>query len=630
MFTFSDAEYKWCISCNGNIRKESSWCKLCRNPITSKFFARESAFPMNTINDAARWLPRFNSLIVNCSNELQERLKRVDDETPPPTIGIPDGVDPLIYRVESRDEEVCGHEPPDPTVSGMLWDFLLAIHASGASLQEICAHPKLQLLEITPQEILAEYELRKSEIENGQRCRYCSEFILSQDLEPCRFCEGLGDKTPKQRPSFLSPPLNLELLRDVILYEAAVRTMSGAEQISPEILAANKIDASIIDREVLKQRSSAAPPMTRWLRRMRELGLKSYLHFDSMLISSFVDVGTALKKRDDEAIIVLEHAVARGENLPEAQYDVGRALEHLSLIYKKRQNYEKAKELQERAKKCMTYGMDEATKQMMESMTTGLGDLEDTLGVDEDPEARLISYEETLKNFTARSDALTAHMESVMPGLGAALSGFVQSLSAETNRVGNVGKLRLEAGVAEKQGDYKLAESKYLEVLDVVGEGISITSLKSGVLTDLAALYQKTGDLVQAEARFHEAIDYSRELFEAKPDFGGVPLATARAAYAKFLRDQKRFDEACKEFQIAINMQEAIAHEFSEKYGHDVETYSDGLAMTLVEYAELLTLMNRTEEAVEVKARAKSLNDFIEARRAEIAAQRKVEKEFGF
>lgn len=627
MFEFSDSEYKWCGNCGGNIRVQSPWCKLCREAIGSKFFGDCDGYPMAVIDDCARWLPAFNSTVKMASPELQARLKKVDDDTPPPTIGIPDGADPITARYESRDAEVCGHEPPSPSAAGLLWDILVSIHERGQSLTDLCRHPKLQLLEITPQEILAEYELRKAEIENNQRCSYCSEFIISAYQEPCRYCDGFRDSIPKPRASTLSKTLDVNLLRDVILYEAAMRTISGGEQLTAEILAANHIENESIDREVLKQRTTPTPPMSRFLRRMNDLGLKSYLSFNSLAISEIIDLANSLKGRSEEAIIVLEHAIERGESSTDAQYDVARAMEYLSLLYRKCEQFEKAKELHEQARELQTYGMDEETKRLMREMTMDVSELASAMGLDADPEARLISFEESMQQFQEKSVQMAAMIDSMIPGLGSALSSITQNLSSGLN---NMSRLRLEADVAKQNGNLELAEAKYQEILQTSVDDYTGVMLSSSIYAELAWIYLEKGDAAHAESILKQGMDKSRSLYEVKPDLGAPVYTTARFAYAKFLKKTNRLDEALGELRVVANMQEAMISNHVESYGGERIAFSEELIGVLQELSEVLNLLGQTEIADGITVRATQLAAEHQSWKDKQQARAAKEKEFGF
>lgn len=627
MFEFSDSEYKWCGNCGGNIRIQSPWCKLCREAIGSKFFGASDGYPMAVIDDCARWLPTFNSTVKMAAQDLQARFKKVDDDTPPPTIGIPDGADPIRSRYESRDAEVCGHEPPSPSAAGLLWDILVSIHERGHSLTELCQHPKLQLLEITPQEILAEYELRKAEIENNQRCSYCSEFIISPYQEPCRYCDGFRDSTPKPRPSTLSKTLDVNLLRDVILYEAAMRTISGGEQLAPEILAANHIENESIDREVLKQRTTPTPPMSRFLRRMSELGLKSYLSFNSLAISEIIDLANLLKGRNDEAIIVLEHAIKRGESTPDAQYDIGRAMEHLSLLYRKCEQFEKAKELHEQAQELQTYGMDEETKKLMREMALDVSEIAGAVGMDADPEARLISLDESMQQFQEKSSKIAAMLDSMLPGFGSVLSGITQNLSSGVNRLS---RLRLEADIAKKNGNLELAEAKYQEILQTSQDDFTGVMMSSSVYAELAWIYLERGDAARAESTLKQGLDMTRSLYEVKPDLGAPLYTNVRFAYGKFLKKTNRLDEALGELRAVANMQEAMISNHIESYGGERIAFSEELIQVFQELSDVLSMLGQTEISDGIKVRATELSAEYQIWKDQQQARAAKEKEFGF
>lgn len=254
MFTFSDTDYDWCSDCSGNIRKGSAWCRYCKKRVEEADFETRQRSAQLNIGYASRWLPSFDKLIESVP-EIRKRVQDSDAAIPAPAIGVPDRLDAEQYRLASRNDGQIWPDFPEPAVNGLIWDVLLALHAKGVNIREICEHPKLQMLEITPQEILAEYELRQSEIQNGERCKYCSEYILASSQEACRFCEGFEDVCPKPAPYVWDKPTDLSFLRAVLLHVAAKRTINGGEPLDAEILSAHSIDSQAIDREILKLRT---------------------------------------------------------------------------------------------------------------------------------------------------------------------------------------------------------------------------------------------------------------------------------------------------------------------------------------------------------------------------------------
>ncbi|MBZ0188772.1 MAG: hypothetical protein K8F91_21190, partial [Candidatus Obscuribacterales bacterium] len=170
MFGFSESEYKWCPQCAGNIRKQANYCRFCKKAINNKLLKDPVVPAVFAIDAVSQWLPDFNSLTDKISLDLKGRFEKADIDTPAPTIGVPSHIDPIEYRQQNRESEVCPPEPPEAHVAGLIYDILLSIFSGGENLTEICQHPRLKLLEVTPQEVVAEYELRKQEIDKGYQC----------------------------------------------------------------------------------------------------------------------------------------------------------------------------------------------------------------------------------------------------------------------------------------------------------------------------------------------------------------------------------------------------------------------------------------------------------------------------
>jgi len=614
MFEFAEADYKWCTYCGGNIRKAAHWCRLCRKATGSRFFKVYAGAASTAISDAAGWLPKYNSLVKKCSTELQRRFRQADEAISPPAIGIADGVDPEQARYESRDEEITLHSPPEVTPLGLVWDILLSIYGQGEPLQEICSSPRLQLLEITPQEIVAEAEMRKTETERGTQCKYCAEYILSADEEPCRFCEGFGDAVP-QGVDHIFRPLDETLLRDIILFEAAMRTIDGGEPISDEILKTNSIDTSHVDREVLRQRSSsAALPCSRWVRRMQELGLKSYFGFDQMAVSEAVNVGTILRKRDDEAIIVLNHAVKRGQDDPECKYEAGRALEWLGLIYRGRNEFEKARECKEQAQELQTFGMDDEMKRLMIETSNEKMNMLGRLDFDDDPEARLLSLDESMNNFQMNSEEMSSVLDSLVPGLGSALEQAVGAFAYDST---NLARMRLTADVARKNGNIDEAYKIYSELVERAEEDWSGAMTKTSILCILAEIDLERNDPESAQTKLQESIMLAEELREAVPDVGSVALAHSRFKHANFLRDVKRFDDSYREYNEALQMQDDLVARSLTKYGGKEGAYLSEKLELLEEFAKLLRITSKDIEAAEVDVQVVRVRKMVDEANAE-------------
>lgn len=629
MFTFSESDYKWCPQCAGSIRKDAKYCRFCRKPITNKLMKEVVFNPVMTIDSSSQWLPGFNNLVTKISSALRNRFELADIDFPPGAIGIPDGISPMEYRIQNRETQGCPHEPPEPHELGLIYDMLLSMQENGESLVELCDHPHLRLLELTPQEVTAEGELRKEEFEKNNPCLYCAEYIFPED-EECRFCGGTAEKPPRAHNRFENRQVDKQFLKDILVYESAVRTIAGTTSIAQEILDANGITKDTIEQEILRQRGSSAPlPMPRFYKRMSELNLTSIFSPESLSISSMVDLGSALdtKKvgRADEALIVYEHGIQRTEGKDDLMHERGRILEYLGLLYQRREDYVQYKKYHEMARECQMFGMPDDLKALMAgSDLANIQMLTDDF--DDDPEKRLASLNQMVGDTSDLISKFVSHANETLPGLGDAMT----AVGNVTDRHIQSSRLMLEAAIARNKGDFDEAERKYAEVLSLCGDSWRGTSDKSATLIALAEVKHLQGDNTTAEATLDEAMKCALDFAEAMPDFGDTFVWRCHLAFACFQRDTGKYVESEESFEKAVKMQQASVDEMMQRYGGEVEQYSSESFGIREQYAKLLRVLNRTEEADKMECEAERLkceadqwNAKVKLHRATIADQLK-------
>ncbi len=519
MFTFPATDYKWCSQCAGNIRVDASYCRFCKKPLKNKLLQDGGFKPFMTIDAVSQWMPQFNTVITKISDDLRIRFEQADIDDPAPEFGVPDGLTPQEYRIQNREGQSCLIGLPEPQELGLIYDMLLSLYAKGEPIREICDHPHFQLLEVTPQEVIAESELRKEEMAKNHKCVFCAEYIFPADDE-CRFCEGSVGKPPKSTDSFLEKSVDKQLLKDVILYETAQRIISDTTPMPKEILEANGISQDNVEQEILRLRgSSALPPLTRFCRRMQELGINKEGFFtpDTLTISELVDLGSALdskkNSRYDEALIVYEHALKRTEGDEERIHERGRILDYISFYYQRQEDYAQYKKYHDLAKECNEFGLPDDMKALMEmSDLESLDMLSDDDAFDEDPEKRLANLNKRTGQSAELMEKMITDASNAAPGLGEA---FAAMGSAFDHRIEETRKT-LEAEVAKKKGDYAEAEKKYAEALQFCGSGIGSSS-RSTILVSLAEIKHLQGDDTTAEATFSEALSSAIEYAEIMP-----------------------------------------------------------------------------------------------------------------
>lgn len=609
MFTFPATDYKWCSQCAGNIRIDATYCRFCKKPLKNKLLQEAGFKPFMTIDAVSQWMPQFNTMITKISDDLRTRFEQADIDDPAPEFGVPDGLTPQEYRVQNREGQSCLIELPEPQELGLLYDMMLSMYEKGEPIKELCDHPHFQLLELTPQEVIAELELRKEEIAKNHKCGFCAEYIFPDDDE-CRFCEGRTGQPPKATDSILEKTVDKRFLKDVILYEAAERIISGTTLLSKEILDANGITQDNIDQEILRLRGTdAMRPLTRFCKRMHDLGINKEGFFtpDTLSISELVDLGSALdsKKysRSDEALIVYEHALKRTEGDEERIHERGRILDYISFYYQGKEDYVQYKKYHDLAKECQEFGLPDDMKALMDMSDLDTFEmLENDDAFDEDPEKRLANLNKRMSQSSDLLDRMISNASNAAPGLGEA---FAAMGSAVDNRIDETRKT-LEAEVAKKRGDYAEAEKKYAEALQLCGTGIG-SSNRSTILISLAEIKHLQGDDTTAEATFAEALSNATEYAEIMPLMGDMCVWKCHLAIAKFQLDKEKYVESEDSFKLALQLQEQFVNGMMEKYGGDREEYSGEDANIKEPYAKLLRILNRNDEAEKLEIEVQQL-----------------------
>lgn len=626
MFTFPESEYKWCTQCAGNIRKDADYCRFCKKKITSKLMQEVVFMPFMTVDSVSLWLPRFNTLVTKIADDLRKRFEQADIDSPPGDFGVPEGLTPMEYRIQNREtQESCLHEPPEPHELGLIYDMLLSMYEQGESLNELCDHPHLKLLEMTPQEVLAEAELRKEEREKNHKCEHCAEYIFPDDDE-CRFCSGRPGIAPKQAvDSFFNKTVDKHLLKDVILYEAAERTISGTTPIPQEILDANGITQENLDQEILRMRGSAAiKPMPRFAKRMFELGMNSsgFFSTESISISALVDLGSALdsKKvgRVDEALIVYEHGLKRTEGNDELTHERGRIYDYISFLYQGREDYVQYKKYHDLGQECKTFGMTDEMKELMDQSAMNNFDmLADDEGSEMDPEKRLERLDRIIGKSSEFLTKMVSHASDALPGLGEAMAAVGNAVDDSMMSARKI----LEGEIAKNNGDLAEAEKKFAEALELCGTGIGSSS-RSSILLSLAEVKHLQGDDTTAEATLSEALNIANEYSEIMPEMGRLLVWKSHLAIAVFQSDTGKYIESEENFKLALKLQEESAEELMNKYGGNKEDYTGENANIMEPYAKLLRILNRNEEAEKLEIEAAEIRKEVE----KVEAKRKEHK----
>lgn len=620
MYTFAETEYKWCPQCAGNIRLEATHCRFCHKPIENRLMKKVSLHPFVTVRSINEWIPDFEKVKSRLPEQFRSRIDQAKSETPKMQVG--ESLEE--QRRQPGGEFICLHEPPEAKIHAILMDLLLSLYANGESIAEVCDLPQMKLLEITPQEVLAEFELRKEEMEKGHRCRYCQEFIFANN-EECRFCEGSDESAPKPVERSWDKPLDPLLLKDVILYEAAWRIINEEEALPQEMLSANFLSQSDVDQEILRQRSGSSElPMARFTKRMVDLGLVSYWTPEQIALMDIADSGGALdskkENRAEEALVCYEHALRRTEGKDELMSQRSTILTKLSTYYLQKKDDSKHRLYSDMAHECSKFGMTDEMKAMMDKSHESMKDMFNGGNIFEaDPEKRLASLDTDFGLNFAEMDAMISQIEETIPGLGELFSSLQSGMEATMANT----RLMLEAQVAEKNGDLAGAEAKYKQALENVDED-RLTGMHSkiSILNALGEIKHKQTDDAAAESYLKEALTFASEYAEADPTLGKSSLHPTLTTYASFLRDVGRHEESEQKFLAAMKAEDEVTSVFLKEYGGSAGDYAAQKAEIKEKYSQLLRAMKRDDEAAKLDAEVLMLKKEADERQAELQARR--------
>ncbi|MBI2811443.1 MAG: tetratricopeptide repeat protein [Candidatus Melainabacteria bacterium] len=626
MFTFSDQEYKWCPECQGNIRKDAYYCKFCRKPVGSKLLAAKQAKNVsNLISGAARWLPNFSEILNAVPEPLRLRIEHEDAQPMPAQFGLKPEIEPPEFRSNDRNSGTCPPNQPSNAELGLVLDLLISIHAQELPLANICSDPRLKLLELTVGEIVAEYELRASEIKGGQKCTHCAEFIMN-DGERCRFCTGTETEPPDASEEEQFAEINrfdATLLRNILVWEVAMRRINDEPELDAEILAKHAITDSDIDAQILKLRQKPdALPVSRWRERMVHLGISpGYYQKDQMIefdcdfdYFALQDVTALVRaltpsylqkskhESPNEAMIVVDHGLRRwhlNRHFEQERHSLvsGKAMVYLSL--KDDENYKK---FDEEANQILMESMPPEYRGLMETTfeitKNTLVNVEHKL----EPEERLKALEARASEYEKLRAEQMERMNMLAPGLGDAFKG----IGDMTNRMAQIGTLTLKGQAALKNSDPQKACAEFEAAIDLLGSEVFDISRKCSLMINLAEAQFLTGDVELAEATFQRAFSDAADVVEAQYDL--VSLAHAHHRYACFLRDTGNYSGAEEHFNRATaEHAQQIAH-YIEK-GYMAADSSTENWQIKADFAKLLRAVGRDEDAEREERESNALKE---------------------
>ncbi|CAN5551859.1 hypothetical protein BH10CYA1_BH10CYA1_25130 [soil metagenome] len=622
MFTFSEEEYKWCVECQGNIRRDAYYCKFCRKPVGSKLMAAKA--PGNVsglITDAAQWLPNFGDILDAIPAPFRGRIDHVDASGPVPFVGLKPGLDPVESRTNTRNSSICAPTAPSNAVLGLVLDILISLQAQELPLSTICSDPRLQLLELSVGEIVAEHELRVSEIQGGHNCPHCAEFVRS-DGEQCRFCTGTEKELPQASDESIMMEISCfdpTLLRSILVWEAATRRLNDQSPLPAEILSSHEITEDEIDLQILKLRQNPKfLPISRWRERMLQLGIspgyfeddqlwRSGWDFEYFILADVTSLARALtpsfvgsldKTNVQEALIVVDHGLTRWQSNRHYETEKHQLLTAKSMVYLNLKDDENFNKYKKEADQLLLKSLPEGYKDLIEI------DLErKPIELNADPAMRLKDLEDLATELLQKAFENTERMDKLVPGLADAFKGIGEL----ANSVFEISRHTLKAQAALKNSDPETACAEFEAAINLGGtDNMLDISGRCGLLVQLAEAQFQKGDANSAEATFQRALSDAADLTEAKSAIN--PASTAYHRYAAFLRDTGNYAGAEEYFTRAFDEHaELISGYIAKGYvkpEHPTESWQ-----IKEDFAKLLRAMGRDDEAEKTEAESKVLKE---------------------
>ncbi len=625
MFTFSEQDYKWCVECNGNIRKDAYYCRYCRKPVGSKLLSSKAPTNVsNSITAAAHWLPDFDELLAVMPDPLRNRIKDADDAVGQPQIwGVKAGIAPDEHRKNDRNSGICPPNPPRLSELGIVWDMLISLHAKQVALAPICAEPRLQLLELTTGEVVAEYELRSREIQGGTQCKHCAEYILGDD-DRCRFCTGSENANPEPSEETRIPDIDRfdeSLLRNILCWEMATRRIRDEELLSESLLMNYAITSSDVDNQILKLKQNPdMVPISRWRERMIQLGIIPSYYQDDYSVDfdcdfdyfCLQDISALIKSlypsyskditkfiNPQVALIVVDHALNRWQKNRHYNLKKQSLLSSKALVYsalKDNENYEKYRKesddllrdsLPEEYRGMMQVSDEDRIKSLLDNPNAG-------------PEDRLRALEERQKELHKMQQERIERMNTLMPGFGDIFKGF----GARTDKMAEIGKHSLKGQAALQNSNPDKACEEFEAAILLLGDDVYDITKRIGLLTNLAEAQFKRGDPETAEVTFQRALTDVKDVFEATSEITG--MWSTHHKYACFLRDTGNHKKSEHHFQTATSSHADHITQYKDKNYLPADSPIENWRIK-EDYALLLRAMGRDEEAEQMEIESRFL-----------------------
>ncbi|MBX9694554.1 MAG: tetratricopeptide repeat protein [Cyanobacteria bacterium] len=547
------------------------------------------------ISDVARWLPDFEMIVEQLPKCFRTRMDSVTNLCDPQDTG--------------RQSNVCCADQPESRVVGLLIDLLIVLIESGNKIDELCAEPKLRLLEISSGEIAVEKHKRESEMARLNQCRHCVEYILPED-GPCRFCGGTESRVPEyidfreRDPRFQA---KVELLDKVLAWEIAKRKLDGQAPLPEEILRMHHITEEKVDKELEKLRQNPEYlPLSRWREHAISLGLvPSYYDWEYFKLDDITGLATSLyfEKRYREALIIVDHGLERWKSNPTFQVGYLRLIDSKASICRSLWDFKQERELRELYKaglepthRRLRVHVDEGQKMFRRQMS------------DPDSEHCSMSNEEWQVYWGKRHEDWTALREEKTSTTDNALLEIVADICKSNLPRRDALVLLSDAKCASQKGEHKEAIGLIENALSLLGDDLNDVDAKAMCLLAVARTQSLMGNTDEANEFYKNAIGIAEDLFET--DYvESHTLSTCHHEYASFLRDTGQSCLAAESWSRAVSVLEEEIRRYCRVLQQDSTQYAGQLAIMQESYAQFLRSIQRVEEASQVEAEAAKLRE---------------------
>ncbi len=557
------------------------------------------------------WLPAFAVLRDRLDDETQKRFLESQGKTTIENLlekgSFKDGTQETLRKLEQWPDA-----PPNAAVQSLLLDILVALASQGADIEGICQEPRLAVLGLSAERIESELALRREEQSENHCCPFCAE-LITVGAPSCRHCLcQFGQAAQMNLQPVVSldrQPFDEAFLKDVMLHLAARHCLLGLEtdQRLKDALAANAIEAHSVVAESARLTNLRADelevshPLSGFRQRFYEFNAGT-IDPHSAQIKDLIDLGYRCreKKRYFEAELVFNYALARASTLaadPKAMKST--TLRQLSNLRLDLGDFQGCIDFSDRSLEPVFAIRPQYRK------TMGVrGTLKTTFDIafkigspeKEDLEALLKEMDRLLA--VAKSDppeVMTAMREATTPGY------------SDNSRVLETNRLQIIAKIHAQNREYDQAQKILRALLSELGHEWTHNVYRMRFWLQLADIYEQQGQFEECEEAHREALDAGRQAALKSPDIKLHGIRDASLAYATYLKKRGRLVEAEEYVRKALAAQTNVAEQTRLKLAHPIASTLDKTAAILREYADILTVAARENEATALMRQADEL-----------------------